>query len=49
MSRIAKYPVAVPGGVEIKLSDQVIHVKGSNGQLEFALNGDVRSIRKTAS
>ena len=42
MSRIAKYPIDVPGGVEIKLADEIIHVKGANGQLEFALNGDVR-------
>lgn len=42
MSRIAKYPVTVPGGVEINLSNEVIHVKGANGQLEFGLTKDVR-------
>ena len=41
MSRIAKYPVTVPQGVEVSLADKAISVKGSNGQLEFALTGDV--------
>ncbi len=42
MSRIAKYPVTVPSGVEIKLADEQVTVKGSNGELQFALTGDVR-------
>ena len=41
MSRIAKYPVSLPSGVEIVLNKQAISVKGANGQLEFVLNGDV--------
>ena len=42
MSRIAKYPVAIPSGVEITFADETINVKGSNGQLDFVLNGDVK-------
>jgi len=42
MSRIAKYPIAVPSGVEVTLADEAINVKGSNGQLDFILNGDVK-------
>ena len=42
MSRIAKYPVTVPSGVEITLADEAINVKGANGQLDFILNGDVK-------
>ena len=42
MSRIAKYPVAVPSGVEITIADSAINIKGSNGQLDFDLNGDVK-------
>ena len=42
MSRIAKYPVAVPSGVEITIADEAINIKGSNGQLDFGLNGDVK-------
>lgn len=35
MSRIAKYPVAIPSGVEVKLDGRQISVKGGNGQLSF--------------
>ncbi len=33
MSRIGKLPVAVPGGVDIKIDDHVVHVKGPKGEL----------------
>ncbi len=35
MSRIANAPVPVPSGVEVKLSDQSIAVKGGKGSLEL--------------
>ncbi|MDH3279783.1 MAG: 50S ribosomal protein L6 [Gammaproteobacteria bacterium] len=35
MSRIAKAPVAIPAGIDVKLSDQEISVKGPNGQLRL--------------
>ena len=41
MSRIAKNPVAVPSGVEVKITDDNIHVKGPLGELNQALNGEV--------
>lgn len=41
MSRIAKYPVQIPAGVEVKLSASSISVKGPLGQLEQALTGQV--------
>ena len=41
MSRIAKYPVAVPGGVEATISAGQISVKGPLGTLIQELNGDV--------
>lgn len=41
MSRIAKYPVKVPAGVEIKLDDERVSVKGANGSLSMALNPNV--------
>lgn len=41
MSRIAKYPVTLPNGVEIKLNDQVLTVKGGQGQLELNIHPDV--------
>ncbi len=37
MSRIGKLPVSVPKGVDVKVSDQVITVKGPKGQLEVGL------------
>jgi large subunit ribosomal protein L6 len=37
MSRIGKKPIAVPKGVEIKLKDNVVEVKGPKGQLSQAL------------
>src|ERR1700736_1881113 len=33
MSRIGKLPVAVPSGVDVKLEDSTVTVKGPNGQL----------------
>jgi large subunit ribosomal protein L6 len=35
MSRVAKNPISVPQGVEIKIDDGLITAKGPNGQLEF--------------
>ncbi len=35
MSRIAKKPVAVPSGVEIKIDGQAVSAKGKNGQLNL--------------
>jgi large subunit ribosomal protein L6 len=41
MSRIAKYPVELPKGVEAKVAADAITVKGPLGTLSQALNGDV--------
>ncbi|MCD8504671.1 MAG: 50S ribosomal protein L6 [Burkholderiaceae bacterium] len=41
MSRIAKYPVELPKGVEAKIAADAITVKGPLGTLSQALNGDV--------
>ena len=38
MSRVAKNPVAIPKGVEVKLATGEISVKGSGGQLDLAYN-----------
>lgn len=37
MSRIAKYPVALPGGVEISVEGRDITVKGAKGTLSMVL------------
>ncbi|OZB77615.1 MAG: 50S ribosomal protein L6 [Halothiobacillus sp. 13-55-253] len=41
MSRVAKKPVAIPKGVEVKLNGQVISFKGPKGQLELTLHKSV--------
>lgn len=41
MSRVAKSPVVIPAGVEIKLDGSSLSVKGSNGQFEFDVHDDV--------
>ena len=38
MSRIGKKPIPIPSGVEIKVQDSKVLVKGPLGQLEWALN-----------
>ncbi|MFU9139151.1 50S ribosomal protein L6 [Erwinia tasmaniensis] len=38
MSRVAKAPVVIPAGVEIKLDGQVISIKGKNGELTRTIN-----------
>lgn len=42
MSRIAKYPVAVPQGVETNIAEDQITVKGPRGTLVQPLTGDVK-------
>ncbi|WP_027962363.1 50S ribosomal protein L6 [Halomonas halodenitrificans] len=41
MSRVAKYPVKVPAGVEIKLDGDQLTVKGGQGTLSMTLHRDV--------
>lgn len=38
MSRIAKYPIPVPSGVEVQLGAELISVKGPKGQLTMVPN-----------
>ena len=46
MSRIAKYPVVVPAGVEVLLAANEISVKGPLGTLKQAVNSDVKVERE---
>lgn len=41
MSRVANSPVPVPSGVEVKLADGTISVKGAKGSLSMALHNSV--------
>ncbi len=38
MSRIAKLPVSIPSGVDIKILDNQVTVYGKNGQLKYVIN-----------
>ncbi|OGI62340.1 MAG: 50S ribosomal protein L6 [Candidatus Muproteobacteria bacterium RBG_16_60_9] len=38
MSRVAKYPVVVPKGVEVKLAGRNLSVKGPKGQLTYDMH-----------
>jgi large subunit ribosomal protein L6 len=41
MSRIAKAPVELPGGVEFSQSGNIVTMKGGNGTLTMELNSEV--------
>ena len=41
MSRIAKYPVAIPSGVEVKMSGQELSVKGGKGTMSLRIHDSV--------
>ncbi|HCS1002141.1 50S ribosomal protein L6 [Proteus mirabilis] len=41
MSRVAKAPVVIPAGVEVKLNGQVITIKGKNGELTRTIHNAV--------
>ena len=41
MSRVAKSPVTIPKGVEVKLGADSIAVKGKNGSMSMPLHGSV--------
>ena len=42
MSRIAKYPVTVPSGVEVKLTAGLLSIKGPKGRLEATVHPKVK-------
>jgi large subunit ribosomal protein L6 len=46
MSRIANKPVAIPKGVEVSLSGQLLSIKGSKGQLSLDVNKVVKVIQE---
>jgi large subunit ribosomal protein L6 len=46
MSRIAKNPINIPAGVDIKLDGNNLTVKGSKGTLDFTINDEVKIVIK---
>ncbi|MCW5682075.1 MAG: 50S ribosomal protein L6 [Xanthobacteraceae bacterium] len=43
MSRVGKYPVAIPGGVQVAISGQDVSVKGAKGALAMRLSDEVEA------
>ncbi len=41
MSRVAKIPVVLPAGVEVKLDGQTVSVKGAKGELKLGVHDSV--------
>jgi large subunit ribosomal protein L6 len=41
MSRVGKYPVPVPAGVQVALQGRTVVAKGKNGELKLDLTDDV--------
>ena len=46
MSRIAKYPVPIPAGVEVNLGGDIVTVKGKKGTLKIDLHPAVEIVNK---
>jgi large subunit ribosomal protein L6 len=44
MSRIGKYPVVVPAGVDVQINGQTVKVKGKLGELSLNLHDEVAAI-----
>ncbi|MGD9606300.1 MAG: 50S ribosomal protein L6 [Leucobacter sp.] len=42
MSRIGKLPIAVPGGVDVKIEGQLVSVKGPKGELSLVVSEPIR-------
>ena len=41
MSRIGRKPIAIPAGVEVKLADGIVTVKGPKGTLSMAVKPSI--------
>jgi large subunit ribosomal protein L6 len=41
LSRVGKVPIALPGGVDVKIDGETVVVKGPKGQLEQKVPGDI--------
>jgi len=41
MSRVGKYPVSIPSGVQVSMEDRTVLAKGPKGTLSYALTGEI--------
>ncbi len=48
MSKIGKKPIKIPEGVDVKISDSTIKVKGPKGELEFSFKPSIK-VEKTGN
>jgi large subunit ribosomal protein L6 len=46
MSRVAKNPVEIPAGVDVKIDGQVMEFKGAKGNLSMVVHSDVEVTRE---
>ncbi len=49
MSRIAKQPIEIPAGVEVKLDGQKVRAKGSKGEMELSVHPSVSVVQEDGS
>jgi large subunit ribosomal protein L6 len=49
MSRVAKIPITIPTGVDVRLNHQEIVVKGDKGELTYTIHEDVVATQRKAS
>ncbi len=49
MSRVAKSPVPLSSGVDVKLSGQSISVKGPKGAMDFTVHPDVKVVEEEST
>lgn len=49
MSRIGKYPVVIPQGVEVQINGQDVKVKGKLGELSLRLHDEVSAVIEDAA
>lgn len=49
MSRIGKYPVVIPAGVEVQVSGQTLKAKGKLGELSLNVHDDVSVVLEDAA
>jgi large subunit ribosomal protein L6 len=49
MSRIGKYPVVIPAGVEVQVSGQTLKAKGKLGELSLNVHDDVSVVLEEAA
>lgn len=41
MSRIAKYPITLPAGIDFNMNGQAVTIKGPNGEMSYTVHDDV--------